>query len=371
MGMSNYDDEIREVMKASKEYRRNVALLTIAPTGSISNIADTSSGLEPNFLLAYTRYVTREDGSKEPLLYVNQVLKEKLDPVLLQKIEKELIEKGSLKNIDGVPPEIKRVFVVALDIDPMDHLLMQDAFQRYVDNNISKTINMPQSATVDDVLEVFLEAFKTCVRGVTVYRDGSLQTQVLTKALKTSEAPKIQFFVVDEKMKLRPKPRKDTLRSVTRKYKRPDGTTYITISFDDNGEAIEIFISNGTEMAEVIGRLSSIALRAGVSIEEIIEQLSKVKGDYSKGLAEEIKKAIEDFAKLWLRTGGERDEELENLEMPVEREKFILAHNLKWLNGYYVDQDGNTYCPVCLSKNSLMRQEGCVSCKNCGWSKCE
>lgn len=371
MGMSNYDDEIREVMKASKDYRRNVALLTIAPTGSISNIADTSSGLEPNFLLAYTRYVTREDGSKEPLLYVNQVLKEKLDPVLLQKIEKELIEKGSLKNIDGVPSEIKKVFVVALDIDPMDHLLMQDAFQRYVDNNISKTINMPQSATVDDVLEVFLEAFKTCVRGVTVYRDGSLQTQVLTKALKTSEAPKIQFFVVDEKMKLRPKPRKDTLRSVTRKYKRPDGTTYITISFDDNGEAIEIFISNGTEMAEVIGRLSSIALRAGVSIEEIIEQLSKVKGDYSKGLAEEIKKAIEDFARLWLRTGGERDEELETLEAPVEREKFILAHNLKWLNGYYVDQDGNTYCPVCLSKNSLMRQEGCVSCRNCGWSKCE
>lgn len=368
MGMSNYDDEIREVMKMTKEFRRNVALLTIAPTGSISNIADTSSGLEPNFLLAYTRFVTKEDGTKEPLLYVNQVLREKLNPEILKKIEKELIEKGSLKDIPDVPEKIKKVFVVALDIDPMDHLLMQDAFQRYVDNNISKTINMPQSATVDDVLNVYLEALRTNVRGITVYRDGSLQTQVLTKALKTPEAPKVQFFVVDEKLKLHPRPRKDTLRSVTRKYKRPDGTTYITISFDDTGEAVEIFISNGTEMAEAIGRLSSIALRAGVSMDEIIEQLSKVKGEYCKGLAEEIKKALEDFAKLWLRTGKEAPE---SEEEPIEREKFIVAHNLRWQSGYYVDDEGNVYCPVCLSKNSLIKQEGCVSCKNCGWSKCE
>ena len=119
-------------------------------------------------------------------------------------------------------------------------------------------------------------------------------------------------------------------------------------------------------MAEVIGRLSSIALRAGVSMDEIIEQLSKVKGDYCRGLAEEIKKALDDFSKLWLRTGEEETE-----EEPMEKEKFIVANNLKWQSGYYVDNEGNVYCPVCLSKNSLIKQEGCVSCKNCGWSKCE
>ncbi|MCD6267752.1 MAG: ribonucleoside-diphosphate reductase, adenosylcobalamin-dependent, partial [Thermotogaceae bacterium] len=324
-----------------------------------------SSGLEPNFLLAYTRYIHRSDGSKEALLYINKVLKEKLGGETMKRIEKVLLEKGSLKDIEGIPEKVKRVFVVALDIDPMDHLLMQDAFQRYVDNNISKTINMPKDYTVDDVLGVYLESLKTCVRGLTVYRDGSLQTQVLTKVkkLKTKEAPVVQFFVVDDKLKIRPKPRKESLRSVTRKYRRRDGTTYITVSFDDTGEAVEIFLSNGTETAEVIGRLASIALRAGVSSEEILEQLSKVRGNYVKGLADEIKKAIDDFAKLWGETVREEKE--------IDREKFILANNLKWYEGYYIDDEGNVYCPICLSKNSLVKQEGCTSCKVCGWSKCE
>jgi len=365
MGMSDYDDDIKEVMKESKYHKRNVAVLTVAPTGSISNIADTSSGLEPNFLLAYTRYIHRSDGSKEALLYINRVLKEKLGEETMKKIEKVLLEKGSLKDIEGIPEDVKRIFVVALDIDPMDHLLMQDAFQRYVDNNISKTINMPRDYSVEDVLGVYLESLKTCVRGLTVYRDGSLQTQVLTKAkkLKTKEAPVVQFFVVDDKLKIRPKPRKESLRSVTRKYRRRDGTTYITVSFDDTGEAVEIFLSNGTETAEVIGRLASIALRAGVSSEEILEQLSKVRGNYVKGLADEIKKAIDDFAKLWGETVREEKE--------IDREKFILANNLKWYDSYYVDDEGNVYCPICLSKNSLVKQEGCTSCKVCGWSKCE
>lgn len=209
MGMSKYDDEIKEVMKEAKKGKRNVAVLTIAPTGSISNIADTSSGLEPNFLLAYVRYMNKHDGGKEALFYINKVLEQKLDPITLEKIKEKLIEKGSLQELD-VPEEIKKVFVTAMDISPMDHLLMQDAFQRYVDNNISKTINMPSNATEEDVLNIYLEAFKLNVRGLTIYRDGSLQTQVLTAAkhVKTKDAPKVQFFLLDEKHKLRPKPRK-------------------------------------------------------------------------------------------------------------------------------------------------------------------
>ena len=365
MGMSDYDDDIKEVMKESRYHKRNVAVLTVAPTGSISNIADTSSGLEPNFLLAYTRYIHKSDGSREALFYVNKILKEKLGEENMKKIEKVLLEKGSLKDIKEIPEDLKKVFVVALDIDPFDHLFMQDAFQRYVDNNISKTINMPKNYDVEDVLNVYLESLKTCVRGLTVYRDGSLQTQVLTKVkkLKTKEAPDVQFFVVDDKLRIRPKPRKESLRSVTRKYRRKDGTTYITVSFDDTGEAVEIFLSNGTETAEVIGRLASIALRAGVSSEEILDQLSKVQGNYIKGLAEEIKKAIDDFVKLWGETVKE--------ERKIDREKFILANNLKWYDGYYIDEGGNVYCPICLSKNSIVRQEGCMSCKMCGWSKCE
>jgi len=374
MGISRYDDDLHEMFKRTLGKKRNVALLTIAPTGSISNIADTSSGLEPNFLLAYTRYVNRPDGTREPLTYINRVLMQRLGDELTDGIKKRIMEKGSIQKVEGIPDEIKRIFVVSHDIEPMDHLLMQDAFQRYVDNNISKTINMPNSATVDDVLNIYLEAMKLNIRGLTIYRDGSLQTQVLTSAkLKTKDAPKVQFFVLDEKHKLRARPRKESLRSVTRKFKREDGTTYITVSFDDNGEAIEIFVSNGSEASEIIGRLSSIALRAGVSLEEILEQLRKVRGDYAKGIAEEIKRAVDDFVKLW---GPQEEVEHEVIRIDGTRkseeeiEKFVRANDLKWYDGYYVDSEGNTYCPVCLSKNTLINQEGCVMCMSCNWSKC-
>ncbi len=124
------------------------------------------------------------------------------------------------------------------------------------------------------------------------------------------------------------------------------------MSFDDLGEAIEIFLSDGTETAEVIGRLSSIALRAGVSTEEIIEQLKKVKGQYCKGLAEEITKALNDFKELW---GGKSIGEYELIRTGVpktkeEVEKFVFANDLKYEDGYYIDLEGNRYCPNCLSK---------------------
>jgi len=381
MGISKLDDELRELLNKTRNHKRNVAVLSIAPTGSISNIADTSSGLEPNFLLAYTRFMTKSNGEREPLIYINRYLERKLGDLLNNnELKNRIVEEGRLINIDNIPDDIKKVFITSHDISPDDHLLMQDVFQRYVDNNISKTINMPKSTTVDDILDIYIKAMKMNVRGLTVYRDGSLQTQVLTstKNLKTSEAPKVKFFVLDEKHKLRARPRKDSLRSVTRKYKRDDGTTYITVSFDDNGEAIEIFVSNGEEKAEIIGRLSSIALRAGVSLEEILEQLKKVKGSYAPGVAEEIKKAVTDFVKLW---GDSSVRALENQEIdtitidgsakdPEEVEKFVRANDLKWKDGYYIDANGNTYCPICLSKNSLTMQEGCVTCINCNWSKC-
>jgi len=375
MGMSRFDEELRRVFREAKNGKRNVAVLTIAPTGSISNIADTSSGLEPNFLLAYVRYMNKHDGTKEALFYINPVLEKKLSAEVLEKIRDRLIEKGTLKDIPEVPEHIRRVFVTAMDISPMDHLLMQDAFQRYVDNNISKTINMPSSATEEDVLNIYLEAMKLNIRGLTVYRNGSLQTQVLTSAknLKTKDAPKVQFFVLDEKHKLRPKPRKDTLRSVTRKFKTESGTTYITVSFDDYGEAVEIFLSNGTELTEAIGRLSSIALRAGVSAEEILEQLRKVKGSYTPALATEIKRAIDDFVELWGESSVESFDTFVidgTAKTSEEIEKFVTANGLQWSEGYYIDSDGNTYCPSCLSKNSIIKQEGCTSCRKCGWSKC-
>jgi len=380
MGSSSMDDKIKIEFKTLSKAHRNVAVMTVAPTGSISNIADTSSGLEPNFLLAYTRYMNKSDGTKEPLIYVNHVLVEKLGNILSDEMKKRIMDEGTLKRIESIPDDVKNVFVVSHDILPPAHMKMQEAFQNYVDNNISKTINMPNSATPEDILNIYISALKSNIRGVTIYRDGSLQMQVLNanKNVKTKDAPKVNFFVLDEHHKLRARPRKKTLRSVTRKYKGESSTTYITVSFDDSGEAIEVFVSDGGETAEIIGRLSSIALRAGVSMDEILAQLKKVKGDYSHGVAEEIKKAIDDFSELWgSQYREDNDEEAEEIihldgtrKTPEEIEKFVVANNLKWYNDYYLDEDGNTYCPVCLSKNSLVNQEGCVTCMNCNWSKC-
>ncbi|WGS65702.1 adenosylcobalamin-dependent ribonucleoside-diphosphate reductase [Marinitoga aeolica] len=352
-----------------KKYKRNVQVNTVAPTGSISNLADTSSGIEPNFMLAYIRYMTDKEGNRVPLPYMNKILRDKLDGDLNSELEAEIIEKGSLQNIEGIPEEIKKVFVTSMDISGMDHLLAQNVIQSYLDASCSKTINLPKEATVDDIKEIYKKAMELNLKGITIYRDGSLETQVLTKAKK--EDKKVTFFVLDEKHKLRARPRKETLKSVTRKFKTESGTVYITVSFDDNGEAIEIFLSDGTETAEIIGRLSSIALRSGVSVDEILEQLSKVKGTYCKGISKEIKSALDDFEELW--NEEENDIEVFHVGKPLSKEeieKFVHANKLEYTKGYYVDTEGNTYCPTCLSKNSLIMAEGCISCKTCGWSKC-
>lgn len=372
----DYSENIRKWNKLIKEhffgegkkYKRNVQVNTVAPTGSISNLADTSSGIEPNFMLAYIRYMTDKEGNRVPLPYMNKILREKLDGDLNSELEAEIIEKGSVQNIEGISEEIKRVFVTAMDISGMDHLLAQNVIQSYLDASCSKTINLPKEATVDDIKEIYTKAMELNLKGITIYRDGSLETQVLTKAKKQDDK-KVTFFVLDEKHKLRARPRKETLKSVTRKFKTDSGTVYITVSFDDNGEAIEIFLSDGTETAEIIGRLSSIALRSGVSVDEILEQLSKVKGTYCKGISKEIKSALDDFEALW----EENEVEVFHVGKPLSKEeveKFVHANKLEYTKGYYVDTEGNTYCPTCLSKNSLLMTEGCISCKTCGWSKC-
>ena len=373
-----WNEKIRQHFQGeATKYKRNVQANTIAPTGSISNLADTSSGIEPNFLLSYVRYMTNKEGDRVPLSYINPILMEKIGTNMTEELKAEIIEKGSIQNIDSIPNEIKKIFVTSMDIPPKDHLLAQHVIQSYLDASCSKTINMPKSSTIEDVKAIYLQALELNLKGLTIYRDGSLETQVLTSASQEeketteTQGKNVTFFVLDEKHKLRARPRKETLRSVTRKFKHDTGTVYVTVSFDDAGEAVEIFLSDGTETAEVIGRLSSIALRAGVSTDEIVEQLKKVKGTYCKGLAQEISKALNDFNQLWgsqiedyevIRTGTPKTRE--------EVEKFVYANDLKYEKGYYIDSEGNAYCPSCLSKNTLINESGCVTCTTCGWSKC-
>ena len=163
--------------KIKKEGIRNATLTTIAPTGTISMIADTSSGIEPQFSLAYVKNVM--DGEK--LIYVNKYLQKALEEkgIYNKKLLEEILTRGSLACIEDIPEELQKVFQTAHDISPEWHIRMQAAFQKYTDNAVSKTINFPNSATVEDIQSAYELAYHLGCKGVTVYRDGSRESQVL------------------------------------------------------------------------------------------------------------------------------------------------------------------------------------------------
>ena len=357
IGREYFDWE--DLKNKTKVGKRNITTTTIAPTGSISNIADASSGIEPDFMLAYTRYIN-EGNERVPLKYINPIFEKSVD--IDDKLFEFLEKNGSIKESD-LPENIKRVFVVSHDVSPNEHINIQESAQKYISSAISKTINLPKNSSVQDIKDIYLKALESeSIKGITIYRDGSLETQVLesleNKNKKENEL--VKLFIIDSNIKLHPKPRRDTLSSVTKKLRTDRGTVYITVSFDDFGDPAEVFISDGNDKSEIIGRLSSMALRAGLSLDEVLEQLEKVNtGDFSHMVA----KAIREIDKFY--------KEKNNIATKDNLKEFIKKNNLVWdSKGYYVDSLGNTYCPNCLAKNSLVLSSGCSECIRCGWSKC-
>jgi len=156
---------------------RNATRLSIAPTGSISMIAECSAGVEPLFALSYMKRVM---GGKE-FFYVDQNFKEALDERGLkgEEIVEDILNQASIQHLDTIPKDLRRVFAVAHDISPEWHVKMQAAFQKYVDNAISKTVNFPNTATIKDVERVYLMAWKMGCKGITLYRDRSKPEQVI------------------------------------------------------------------------------------------------------------------------------------------------------------------------------------------------
>lgn len=162
---------------------RNATLTTVAPTGSLSVMADCSSGIEPIFALAYTRYgLGSNANNKEKMFYINNRLEQALKDnwVYSKELMEKIIDKGSIKELDEIPDEVKNVFVTAMDIEPEYHVRMQAEFQKYVDSAITKTINLPSNATMKDVEDAYLLAYKLNCKGITVYRDQSRHEQALT-----------------------------------------------------------------------------------------------------------------------------------------------------------------------------------------------
>jgi len=297
----------KSIFKGKK--RRNATVLTIAPTGTISRIAGCSSSIEPIFAFEF----------------VSKILDGELRDV------HPLYEAWKKEHPDKPLPDY---FVTAHEISYEGHIRMQAAFQKYVDNSVSKTINLPNKASLEDVEKAFLLAYDMGTKGITIYRDGSKAEQVLYAAAK-------------DKPKLIPRERPLTLPSITDKIKTGLGNLYVTITFLD-GKPFEVFASIGKSGystmadAEAIGRLISLALRSGVEPKEVILQLKGIGGSEpvftEGGLVQSIPDAI---AKVLERHLGEVKE-----------------------NGRDFQRDS---CPVC---GATLPDEKCPVCPNCGWTRC-
>ncbi|MEN6445775.1 MAG: vitamin B12-dependent ribonucleotide reductase [Candidatus Cloacimonas sp.] len=336
---------------------RNATLTTIAPTGTISMIADTSSGIEPQFSLAYVKNVM--DGEK--LIYVNKYLQKELEDKGLysEDLLEKILSEGSLDNIDEIPQEQKMIFQTAHNISPEWHIRMQAAFQQYTDNAVSKTINFPNSATVDDIRSAYELAYQLNCKGVTVYRDGSREFQVLSKGTQTEVAEKSE-------KKVAPRTRPEITKGITQRVETGCGHMYVTINSDAQG-ACEVFIQMGkvggcaSAQLEALARMVSLALRSQIEIESIIRQLKGIrcqspmwnKGKMITSCGDAVGQALEHFLRQY--TNGD------------------FAQNENQTENAYNDSDkplGNGFalCPDC--GNTIEHIEGCLKCPSCGWSKC-
>jgi ribonucleoside-diphosphate reductase alpha chain len=323
---------------------RNATTTTIAPTGTLSILAGCSSGIEPLFALCFSRNVM--DGEK--LLEVNPFFEDALrqSEAYSHKLMEEVARMGSIAHIQMIPEDLRRVFVTAMDIEPVWHLKMQSAFQKFTDNAVSKTVNLPGTATIEDIRDIYMMAFETGCKGVTVYRDGCKSGQVLCTGASGDGAPP------EPKPKSQVRHRPDVVYGFTQKVKIGLGDLYLTVNEVD-GKPFEVFATIGksgrsiTAKAEAIGRLVSLALRSRVSVADIVEQLKGIGGEnpvfQKKGLLLSLPDAI-----AWV------------LET-------------RYLGGRAATDSSNgslvhPTCPDCAA--DLVFEEGCYVCKACGYTKC-
>ena len=359
---------------------RNGARTTIAPTGTIAMLADTSSGCEPLFALTYSKNTIEGKRIFQSSPYFIAALKKHgiYSEELLEKIQ---TNGGSIQNLSSIPESLKKTFVVAGDITPQWHLKIQAAFQKYVDNAISKTINFPNTANIDDVRDAYLTAHKIGCRGITIYRDGSREKQILEVKKDSSYFDKLDASLVKpEKVEIFPstpiilKSRPSVLNGRTHRIATPLGHAFISVNEDLNGNIFEVFINVGhagsdiTADAEAIGRLISLTFRipsdysSDQTAQKVISQLRGIGGSGSTGfgadrvrsLADAVAKAIEQHQAT--KVVVEPDKE------PAQIETAPL---------FEPDRSGKStdICPECGSA-SLRFIEGCQKCELCGFSKC-
>lgn len=338
--------------------KRNATVTTIAPTGSISIIANCSSGIEPLFALAFTH-----TAGERKLHFVNPIFKQAMEKYKDgDQVTKEVKKTGHLSEVDSASARMKRIFKTAHEISWRWHIKMQAAFQAHTDNAVSKTINLPYEATKENVKEAYLLAYKQGCNGITVFRDGCKEAQVLTSGVDEEEEGEEKFDV---------KPRPTKVKGSTYRVVTPIGTAFVTINHNgETDQPLEVFVNVGkagsdvAADAEAIGRLISLCLRIsspGLTAREvtdlIIDQLRGIGGGSSVGFGEKRVRSLADgIAKVLTKYIEENGN---GGEVEIISEQQVLG-----TKGQQKD-----ICPEC-GNASLVFEEGCAKCMSCGYSKC-
>ena len=357
---------------------RNACRLTVAPTGTISMIAGCSSGIEPLFALSYHKHNIL---GGESLLYVDENFKRAAQEggFYSEDLMTYLADGGSLQDRDDVPDEAKRVFVTAADISPQRHVEMQAAFQESVDAAISKTINFPNEATQGDVRHAYMQAWELACKGITVYRSGSREAEVLTAGQEKKKPEPVLIETAERAGEmLVERQRPSVIRGITERVRTSRGNLFVTVNYDDDGSPFEVFASLGkagsAESAhlEAITRLATMALRAGVDPNEIIKHLKGITDEPVWDGGTLVRSAPDAVALVLSRhlgtdAAGEVSEKTSAqvglFAQPVE--EFTDTTNGAGVRHIPM---GST-CPEC--SGLLVFQEGCAKCPECGYNKCE
>ena len=362
---------------------RNSAPTTIAPTGTISIIAGASSGIEPLFALGYVRNVMDNTRLVEGNPYFEAVAKH--EGFYSEQLIEDIARTGTLEGLD-IPQWVKNVFRTSHDISPEWHVRMQGAAQAHTDNAVSKTINFPHTATVDDVARAYMLAYELGCKGITVYRDGSKDGQVLStgdtgQTGQTEQAP--EESAGPGTVRAVPRGRPQTIHGVTERVRTGHGNMYVTINFDENNRPFEVFGNLGkaggcdSAQLEAISRLVSLALRSGIDPSAVLEQLRGITccpawddGTLVRSGPDAVALALE---RQTYGADGRTTHPDQAVQMAFAPE---VVHNG---NGHSRENgarhgNGNVQltgrrCPDC--NTPVIYQEGCLMCVSCGWNKCE
>jgi ribonucleoside-diphosphate reductase alpha chain len=400
--------------------RRNSTVTTIAPTGSISIIAGSSSGIEPLFAIAY-QHIVKDRDLDRTLTFINPRLENMVREKGLwtEDLKNKIAEKGVIREIPEIPESVRNVFGTAHEINYVWHVRHQSTFQKYTENAVSKTINLRNDATVEDVKKTYLLAWETNCKGITIFRDGCKDTQVLNLGINGNKDDKKEEKPVAEEPALE---RPFVVKGATYRINTPVGTAFVTLNQDEKGNPLELFINVGkagsdvAAMAEALGRTISIALRFRGNLNskdrarEIAEQLAGIGGRRSVGygpnkilsLPDAVSMAIsvamgfringylnhaeklEESRHLSAEPNGVNGEAVNgifkngksdeaeipsNITLEVVQGKIIEDQQIPSQLSFGELKVKGDICPTC-GIGAMVYQEGCSKCYACGHSEC-